>query len=59
MILNLLHRPARGQHHHLFVFQQDVAHELGLKVTLLIDLESMYDDATVVEFKQYAERTRP
>jgi hypothetical protein len=56
MILNLLHRPARGQHHHLFAFQQDVAHELGLKVTLLIDLESMYDDATVAEFKQYAEQ---
>jgi hypothetical protein len=56
MILNLLHRPARGQHRHLFTFQQDTAHELGLKVTLLIDLESMYDDETVASFKRYAEK---
>jgi hypothetical protein len=55
MILNLLHRATRGTGHRLFVFQQDVAHELGLKVTLLIDLASMYDEAIVGEFKRYAQ----
>ncbi|MCE0497553.1 MAG: hypothetical protein LV481_06375 [Methylacidiphilales bacterium] len=37
MILNLLHRPAYGDHYRLFQLQQDMAHQLGLKVTLLLD----------------------
>lgn len=55
MILNLLHRAARGQDHRLFMLQQDIAHELRLKVTLMIDLASMYDEAILAEFKRYAQ----
>jgi len=53
MILNLLHRPAEGDDHRLFLLQQDIAHELGLKVTLLVDLKSMYDEQMVDLFKRY------
>jgi hypothetical protein len=53
MILNLLHRPAGGKDHRLFVLQQDIAHELGLQVTLLVDLASMYDEKTIQELKRY------
>jgi len=53
MILNLLHRSTRGKYHRLFALQQDMAHELGLKVTLLIDLAAMYDEAAVAECKCY------
>jgi hypothetical protein len=53
MILNLLHRPSQDENYRLFVLQQDMAHELGLKVTLLVDLGSMYDEDTVDDLRRY------
>lgn len=44
MILNLIHRPAYGEHYRLFRLQQDMAHELGLKVTLLLDPRALRDE---------------
>lgn len=41
MILNLLHRPERPEHDHLFRWQQRVAHDLGLKVTVMLDFANL------------------
>jgi hypothetical protein len=54
MILNLLHRTTGQRSWDLLALQQDIAHEIGLKVTLLVDLRSMYDDEAVKEVKRYA-----
>jgi hypothetical protein len=49
MILNLLHRPTRGNEYYLYRFQQDLAHRLGLKVTLTIDYDAMQSDELIKE----------
>ncbi len=55
LYFNLLHRPPENpSQREAFAFQQRMAHELGLKVTLLIDYQSMSDEDTVVELKAYA-----
>lgn len=43
MILNLVHRPATGRLRAMFDLQQQMAHSLGLKVTLLIPYDVMFD----------------
>ena len=37
LILNLLHRPETLENFHLFRWQQDLAHRVGLKVTIMLD----------------------
>jgi len=55
LYFNLLHRPAENpSQREAFAFQQRMAHELGLKVTLLIDYQSMCDPETVAELQAYA-----
>ncbi len=36
MILNLIHRPGDNKKYEMFRLQQKFAHELGLKVTILV-----------------------
>jgi hypothetical protein len=53
MILNLLHRPTAQSDHPYFVFQQDVAHRLGLKVTLMTDYHAMGNQGLMDEVRRY------
>jgi hypothetical protein len=56
MFLNLLHRPAEKPYQRpLFAFQQEVAHELGLKVTLMVNHHAMLDPETVDQIRHDAE----
>ena len=43
MIVNVIHRPARGRLYEMFRLQQKFAHDLGLKVTLLIPYDFFFD----------------
>ena len=43
MIVNVIHRPASGRLYEMFRLQQKFAHELGLKVTLLIPYDFFFD----------------
>ncbi|MFZ5821048.1 MAG: hypothetical protein ACOYYJ_14215 [Chloroflexota bacterium] len=55
LYFNLLHRPAETpSQRELFALQQRMAHDLGLKVTLLVDYQSLCDEETVAELKTYA-----
>lgn len=55
LYFNLLHRPAeKPAQRPLFTLQQRMAHELGLKVTLLVDYQSMCQEEVVAELKAYA-----
>ncbi len=47
MILNLIHRPAYGEHYRRFRLQQEIAHQLGLKVTLLLDPRALRDESVI------------
>lgn len=42
MIVNVIHRPLSGRNH-LFRWQQEVAHSLGLKVTVLVQPDHLLD----------------
>lgn len=56
LYLNLLHRPAETPAQRAsFALQQRLAHELGLKVTLLVDYQSMCDADTVADLKRHAQ----
>lgn len=55
LYFNLLHRPAENPaQRKSFALQQKMAHELGLKVTLLVDYQSMRDEETVADLQGYA-----
>lgn len=55
LYFNLLHRPAETPAQRAsFALQQRMAHELGLKVTLLVDYQSMCDAETVADLQSYA-----
>jgi hypothetical protein len=56
MYLNLLHRPIGGKMKELFMLQQDYAHELNLKVTVLVPFNMMHDEEIVNLVKQYEEK---
>jgi hypothetical protein len=56
MHLNLLHRPALGDYQKIFELQQDLAHQLDLKVTLLIQLNHMHDAGIVELVKAYEKK---
>lgn len=48
MIVNILHRPGPGGQLEMFRLEQEIAHSLGLKTTIMMPLWAM-DDASVVE----------
>ena len=48
MIVNVIHRPANGRLYEMFRLQQKFAHDLGLKVTLLIPYDFFFDASTTV-----------
>lgn len=47
MILNLLHRPETGERYELYRLQQQYAHRLKLKVTLMISVQALEDERLV------------
>ena len=53
MILNLMHRPELGEKREIYKLQQEYAHKLNLKVTLLISAEVLENDDLVQEIKNY------
>lgn len=53
MLFNLIHRPISGKNRDIFQLQQQMAHEIGLKVTLLLQYELMFDSDIVREVKSY------
>lgn len=55
MIFNLIHRPISGERREIFQMQQSMAHELNLKVTLLVQYELMFEPDIVEETKRYHE----
>lgn len=42
MIVNVIHRPKEGKLYDMFRLQQDMAHRLGLKVTILVPYDFMF-----------------
>ena len=49
MIVNVIHRPSAGRLYEMFRLQQSYAHELGLKVTLLIPYDFMFKPEVVAD----------
>ncbi len=56
MYLNLLHRVSSGDMYPYFLLQQDYAHTLGLKVTQMIDIDSMQHPEIVADVKRFHEQ---
>lgn len=56
MLFNLIHRPGiNAAQWSAFKWQQDIAHELGLKITLLLTYNTLFDKAKIEEFRKYHE----
>jgi hypothetical protein len=55
MYLNLLHRVPTGSIYPFFLLQQEYAHQLGLKVTLMIQVDAMQDPRIVADVKRFQE----
>lgn len=53
MFLNLLHRVSPGETYPYFLLQQEYAHQLGLKVTLMVQIDSMQDSHIVADVKRF------
>lgn len=49
MIVNVIHRPAWGKQYEMFRLQQSMAHELGLKVTVLVPYDFLFDEKIVAD----------
>jgi hypothetical protein len=56
MYLNLLHRVFPGSEYPFILLQQEYAHELGLKVTLMVQIDAMQDPAIVADVKRFHEQ---
>ena len=52
MIVNLIHRPAPGSQYEMFRLQQEMAHSLGLKVTLLLPYDFLFDERTLRDVRE-------
>lgn len=52
MIVNVIHRPAKGKLHAMFRLQQEIAHGLGLKVTILVPYDFLFEEEIVKEIKE-------
>ena len=55
MIVNVIHRPGQGKQYEMFRLQQRIAHELNLKVTLLIPYDFMFDAEVDADLMRYHE----
>ena len=55
MIVNVIHRPGSGKQYEMFRLQQRIAHELNLKVTLLIPYDFMFDAEVDADLMRYHE----
>lgn len=53
MYLNLLHRVSPGEVYPFFLLQQEYAHRLGLKVTLMMQLDAMEDPQIVADVRRF------
>lgn len=53
MIFNLIHRPIAGEKRQIFQLQQNMAHALDLKVTLMVQYELMFDKDLMDETMRY------
>ena len=53
MIVNVIHRPANGRLYDMFRLQQNIAHELGLKVTLLIPYDFFFKPDVMADIMAY------
>ena len=51
MIVNLIHRPGPERKYEMFRLQQNMAHELGLKVTLLVPYDFLFDVRAVCDIQ--------
>ena len=58
MIVNVIHRPANGRLYEMFRLQQKFAHELGLKVTLLIPYDFFFNPDVMADIKAGMERSQ-
>jgi len=56
MYLNLLHRIYPGSGYPFILLQQSYAHELGLKVTLMVQIDAMQDPSIVADVKRFHEQ---
>ena len=52
MIVNVIHRPAWGKQYEMFRLQQSMAHELGLKVTVLVPYDFLFDEKIVADIQE-------
>jgi hypothetical protein len=53
MHLNLLHRVSPGNMYPFFLLQQEYAHELGLKVTLMVEVAAMQQPDIVADMQRF------
>lgn len=53
MIVNIIHRPAFGRQYEMFKLQQEMAHNLQLKVTILMPYDFLFDEEIVENVKEY------
>ena len=51
MIVNVIHRPAAGRLYEMFRLQQNIAHSLRLKVTLLIPYDFFFDADVMADIR--------
>ena len=53
MIVNIMHRPAAGELYDMFHLQQKFAHDLHLKVTVMMPYDFLFDPEVVKDVKGY------
>lgn len=54
MVVNLIHRPGAGIQFDMFKLQQTYAHDLGLKVTILLQYEHLFDEKIIELVNSYS-----
>lgn len=53
MIVNIIHRPAAGAQYEMFRLQQEFAHRLNLKVTIMMPYDFLFDEKIISDVKMY------
>ena len=51
MIVNVIHRPGKGRLQEMFRLQQNMAHHLGLKVTILVPYDFLFEPQVVADIQ--------
>lgn len=54
MIVNIIHRPGSGKQFEMFKLQQSYAHSLGLKTTVFLQYEHLFNEEIVALARQYS-----